>query len=96
MKPSMMAMNSAKEQFLGGPPAPDMGADMGGEMMEDGMEPGNPNYDVLSEAAKRVFEQYLQAGEVPEPEELVTEGLSPREADDVAELLEDTLGVEEV
>lgn len=96
------AMAGAKAMFMGGKPqdpvgGPDaMSAEMSGmgEMPDEemGMEPGEPAYDVLSEAAKRVFEQFLQAGQVPDPEELTEEGLSPREAEDVVELLEDTLG----
>jgi hypothetical protein len=101
MKP-MNPMAGAKAMFMGGRPAKEpmlngdeSAYDHDAPPMPDeemGMEPGEPAYDVLSEAAKRVFEQYLQAGQVPDPDELTEEGLSPREAEDVVELLEDTLG----
>jgi hypothetical protein len=87
----MNPMSGAKAMFMGGKPPPEQEQETP-MMEEEQMEPGEPAYDVLSEAAKRVFEQYLQAGQVPDPDELTEEGLSPREADDVVELLEDALG----
>lgn len=56
----------------------------GMDMMEMGED--DP-YAALSDAGKQAYDAFLEQGRVPSPQELEAQGLSPEEADEVADLL---------